>query len=229
MPAPGTDAARLWAHYDRAMYGSGDGHFHVFRRALTWEPFEGGAGRSVHVEAVLGASADKVWRALTTPEVLVVWLGEVTGHLCEGGHFALAGNASGSIHACEPRTRICLDWDFGGGHSRVEARLTPSGHRCEVTLVNSMPESTLETDEHWLTYGPAASGVGWESVLFGLHHYLLTGESLDEEAWVASREGREFIEASAAVWADVHISTGADEAAARAAADRTRAFYLGEE
>ena len=201
---------------------------HVHRRALSWEPFEGGSGRAVGVHATIDATADDVWLALTTPESLAVGLGDVTGHLCAGGHFALAGNASGRIHACEPRTRIEADWDFGGDHSRVEVLLSPVAGGTEVTVVNSMPHSALEADEHWRTYGPAAAGVGWESVLLGLQHYVHTGERLDEEAWVASAAGREFIETSSTVWAEVHISTGANETAARAASDRTRAYYLGE-
>ena len=211
------------------MDGNGVSHpFHVHRRALSWEPFDDAPGRSVRVEAVLDASPEQVWHALTTPEALAAWLGEVTGHLCEGGHFALAGNASGRIHRCEPQSNVRADWDFGGRHSVVDVHISPTASGSDVALVNSMPDSALETDEHWRIYGPAASGVGWESVLFGLRHYLATGEALDEEAWAASAEGREFVETSSAVWAEVHISTGADENTARAAAERTRAFYLGE-
>lgn len=227
-------------HYDRAMYGSTASHFHVHRRALSWNPFEGGPGRAVSVEATLTASPDEIWHAVTMPEPLAAWLGEVTGHLCEGGHFALEGNASGTIHACEPRSRILVDWDFGDNHSRIDVRISPKAGSTEVSITNSMPDpgsanatttatnGSADADEHWRTYGPAAGGVGWESVLFALQHYLLTGERLDEESWVASPEGRAFIEESSKVWAEVHISTGAEESEARAAADRTRRFYLGE-
>lgn len=48
-------------------------------------------------------------------------------------------------------------------------------------------------------------------------------------AWLASDEGRDFVRTSSDAWREVSITTGTDPAQARAAAERTRAFYTGEE
>jgi hypothetical protein len=44
-------------------------------------------------------------------------------------------------------------------------------------------------------------------------------------AWAASAEGREFMTLASQRWCDASVTAGTDEAAARAAADRTTAAY----
>ena len=50
----------------------------------------------------------------------------------------------------------------------------------------------------------------------------------DEVAFVTSANGRAFIAASSAAWAEAAIAAGEDPGAARGAAERTTAFYTGE-
>jgi hypothetical protein len=45
--------------------------------------------------------------------------------------------------------------------------------------------------------------------------------------WSASPEGRRFLTASSDAWYAASVASGTDPAAARAAADRTTAFYTG--
>jgi hypothetical protein len=45
--------------------------------------------------------------------------------------------------------------------------------------------------------------------------------------WSASPEGRRFLTASSDAWCAASVASGTDPAAARAAADRTTAFYTG--
>ncbi len=46
-------------------------------------------------------------------------------------------------------------------------------------------------------------------------------------AWAASAEARQFFAASSDAWCEASVTSGTDRALARAAADRTTAFYTG--
>ncbi len=83
-------------------------------------------------------------------------------------------------------------------------------------------------DERWAQFGPGAVGVGWDMALMGLAIHLSSGRTVDRRestAWTAGADGRQFVSLSSQRWCDASISAGLDEAAARAAADRTTAFY----
>ena len=54
----------------------------------------------------------------------------------------------------------------------------------------------------------------------------VTAETAAE--WTAGAEGKSFMRLSADAWAEVHIATGDDPAAAKAAADTTYAMYTGQ-
>ena len=73
-------------------------------------------------------------------------------------------------------------------------------------------------------------GIGWDSMLLGLTLHLSSGAGMDREeaaAWVASDDGRAFMRRSGEAWCRAQIDAGEDEDAARAAADRCIAAYLG--
>jgi hypothetical protein len=72
--------------------------------------------------------------------------------------------------------------------------------------------------------------VGWDSGLIGLYLHLTTRQAVDPAAvakWSGSDEGRQFLTASSEGWYEASVASGTDPAAARAAADRTTAFYTG--
>jgi hypothetical protein len=80
-------------------------------------------------------------------------------------------------------------------------------------------------DERWAEFGPGAVGVGWD---MGLAVHLSSGRPADprESAeWAASAEGRQFMLLASQRWCAASVAAGTDEAAARAAADRTTAAY----
>ena len=64
------------------------------------------------MEDRLGAGIDDLWGALTDPDRLAHWYGEVEGELSQGGEFrvriALAGKRTGKVEACEPPQRLLL-------------------------------------------------------------------------------------------------------------------------
>ena len=111
--------------------------------------------------------------------------------------------------------------------SWIEVRLEPeSDDRTRFTLEHVAHID----DERALQYGPGAVGVGWDLALMGLGLHLATGEPNDAAAfaaWMGSPEGVEFVTRSSRGWADANIAAGTDAAEARAAEERTTAFYTG--
>jgi hypothetical protein len=111
--------------------------------------------------------------------------------------------------------------------SWIEVRLEPEGDdRTRFTLEHVAHID----DERALQYGPGAVGVGWDLALAGLGLHLATGAANDpaeSAAWMASPEGVEFITRSSRGWADASIAAGTDATEARAAEERTTAFYTG--
>ena len=66
----------------------------------------------VRMEDRLDTGIDDLWGALTDPDRLAHWFGEVEGELSQGGEFrvriALAGERRGRVEACEPPQRLLL-------------------------------------------------------------------------------------------------------------------------
>ena len=97
----------------------------------------------VRIEDRFDADVDALWSALTDPDRLAHWYGEVEGELSQGGEFhvriALAGERTGQVEACEPPQRLLLtmrDPDPQPGQPEqtvIEAQLTAEG--AQTTLV----------------------------------------------------------------------------------------------
>jgi uncharacterized protein YndB with AHSA1/START domain len=70
-----------------------------------------GAG-VVRMEDRFDTGVDDLWSAITDPDRLAYWFGEVEGELHEKGEFrgriALAGARVGQVEACEPPQRLLL-------------------------------------------------------------------------------------------------------------------------
>ncbi|MDH5147971.1 SRPBCC family protein [Brevibacterium casei] len=174
-------------------------------------------------------SVDDLWEACTEPERLARWFAPVSGDLRPGGRYAIEGNASGTIEACEAPRTFAITWEFGGGTSQVSVRVDPDGDGARLTLEHA---ATAEAgSEFWTRYGPGATGVGWDLSLLGLALHLKagTGRPEDEEAFAQTPAVQRFIRASSAAWGEASAAAGTPEPEARAAAERTTAFYLGED
>jgi len=97
----------------------------------------------VRMEDRLDTGIDDLWGALTDPDRLAHWFGEVEGELSPGGEFrvriALAGARTGKVEACEPPQRLLLtmrDPDSQPGQPEqtvIEAHLIAEG--AQTTLV----------------------------------------------------------------------------------------------
>jgi hypothetical protein len=111
----------------------------------------------------------------------------------------------------------------------VAVRVAPEGDGARLTLEH---EHTGDADsEFWARFGPGATGVGWDLALLGLALHLITGEDRPEDpvAFVGTEPARRFIRAASRSWGEASVRAGTPEEDATAAADRTTAFYLGEQ
>ena len=91
----------------------------------------------VRIEDRLGTGIDDLWGAVTDPDRLAHWFGEVEGELSQGGEFrvriALAGERTGQVEACEPPQHLLLtmrDPDPQPGQPEqtvIEAKLIAEG------------------------------------------------------------------------------------------------------
>jgi uncharacterized protein YndB with AHSA1/START domain len=175
-------------------------------------------------------SVEDLWEAITVPERLVRWFLPVEGELKVGGRYQLKGNAGGTITRCERPAALDLTWEFGGGMSWVELRLTPDGERARLTLEHIAHRDGIG-EEHWKKFGPGAAGVGWDLGLHGLELHVANPEvPLDPaefERWTVSDEGKAFVRASGEAWGAADAAAGEPAAEARARAAQTIAFYTG--
>jgi uncharacterized protein YndB with AHSA1/START domain len=200
----------------------------VRRRQVGKRVLDAGEARTVIVSQSYPASVDEVWDACTNPDRIPRWFLPVRGELKLGGRYELEGNASGVIERCDPPKSFAATWEYGGDVSWIEVRLTDEGD--ERTRFE-LEHIALVDDERWAEFGPGATGVGWDLGLIGLTLHIGGADTVDPkafEAWSVSDEGKRFITLSSERWAGANVAAGfADEEAARAAADRTTAFYTG--
>ena len=201
-------------------------HLSALERAVSSGEREGEPARAVTLSRCFGATAPDLWDAVTNPERLPRWFAPVSGDLEAGGRYQVEGNAGGVITECERPSHLALTWEFGEDVSWVEVSVADEGAgRARLTLTHTMRPS-----DHWDTYGPGATGVGWELGFLGLALHLAdpAAPKLDEAAFAASGDGRAFIAGSGKGWERAAVTAGADPGAARMAAKRTTAFYTGE-
>jgi uncharacterized protein YndB with AHSA1/START domain len=108
----------------------------------------------VRMEDRLDTGIDDLWGALTDPDRLARWYGEVEGDLSPGGEFrvriALSGKRTGQVEACEPPHRLLLtmrdpDRQPGQPEQTVnEAQLIAEGAQTRLVWeVRGMPVNLL--------------------------------------------------------------------------------------
>lgn len=172
-----------------------------------------------------------LWSALTDKERMRRWFAEVTGDFRQGGRFSIEGNADGGIITCKPPRLLALTWEFGGNTSWVNVSIEKSEEGAFLTLEHEHPTDE-ESKAHWDQYGPGATGVGWELAMLGLDVNIAgDGTSIVEagEAWAGSAKGKAMLRKSAEAWGEADAKAGADTQIAMETAERTAAFYTGEE
>lgn len=147
--------------------------------------------KTLLIRRTYDATPEDIWDALTDPERLVRWFLPITGDLRVGGRFQLEGNAGGQIVRCDKPREIAVTWEYGGGTSDVQLRLTPQGNTTVLELEHSpVPAEIIPnaSPEMW------GLGAGWEMGLKSLGDFLAgklpEGKALD---WIANATQEELM------------------------------------
>ena len=201
-------------------------HLDAVDRSVASLEREGQPAHAVILARAYATTRDDLWDAATNAERIPNWFLPITGDLELGGRFQLEGNAGGSITACQPPSHYAITWEFGGDVSWVDVRVADDGSgQARLTVTH-----TFHHSGHWDTYGPGATGVGFEMGLLGLDMHLTDPDQPkpDPMEFAMSADGKALLTGSSQAWGDVDIAAGTDSSLARAAAARTAAFYTGE-
>lgn len=211
------------------------GQIQAVSREIASEDIDGFPSRVQTLTQTYPSPIEDVWDAVTSAPRIARWFQPVSGDLRLGGRYQIEGNAGGEIQECVApaggSAHFKATWEYGGGVTWLTVRLTAEGEdstRFElehVAHVDGMPS------EFWDTYGPGATGVGWDGGLLGLALHLSGGDGISPEAaeaWAFTDEGRAFYRGAADAWGTAHAADGADAATAARAADNTFAFYTGQ-
>ncbi|MEU5909633.1 SRPBCC family protein [Micromonospora sp. NPDC047527] len=198
------------------------------QRQVGSRTLEAGEARVSTISQTYQTTVEDLWDACTNAERIPRWFLPISGDLRLHGTYQLQGNAHGTIESCEPPHRFTATWEYGDEVSWIEVRLTPvDTERTRFEL-----EHIAHVDQdRWAQFGPGAVGVGWDLGLLGLASYLAgdgSGVTPEQSAeWSASDEGRRAMELSSQLWGEASIAAGTDADEAKAAAERTTAFYTG--
>ena len=187
---------------------------------------DGQLAHAVILSRGYATTVQDLWDAVTNADRIPGWFLPITGKLELGGRFQLEGNAGGSITACQPPSHYAITWEFGGDVSWVDVRVADDGGgQARLTVTH-----TFHHSGHWETYGPGATGVGFEMGLLGLYMHLTDPDQPkpDPMEFAMSADGKALLTGSSQAWGDADLAAGTDPALARAAAARTAAFYTGE-
>ncbi|ASK65495.1 polyketide cyclase [Brachybacterium avium] len=195
-------------------------------------------GQAVHVQSLeqtYPAALADVWDALTTAERIQRWFLPISGDLRLGRRYQFEGNAGGEILTCEPpedgAAEFSVTWEMMGAVSWVTLRLAADGEQATRVELEHLSNVADIPAEMWETFGPGATGVGWDGGLLGLGLHLgATEGSLapsEAEAWTLTDEGRSFYRGAADGWAVAHTASGEDAEVAQQRADATYGFYTG--
>ena len=201
-------------------------HLTAIDREVTFLDRDGQPAAEVILSRIFDTTLLDLWDAVTSARRIPLWFLPITGELGLGGKYQLEGNAGGTIETCDYLNHIGLTWKFGEDVSWVYIRFTHArGDRARLTLTH-----TSILSDFWDTYGPGATGVGWEMCFLGLALYTSDPdfEKPDPEEFAYSEDGKAMLTSSSEAWAQASITAGTDSDKAIAAAAQTTAFYTGE-
>ena len=109
--------------------------------------------------------------------------------------------------------------------TQVEAELVAAGGGTDLELRHGGPVDP----GFWTQFGPGAVGVGWDLALYVLGRVLAGQQRPDQTAGPGSEPYRELVTGSSQSWQAAAEAAGIPPDQAKAAADRTTAFYTGAE
>ncbi len=152
-----------------------DHQINAVRRTVGGRTLEAGEARVVTISQSYATDAADLWDACTNVDRIPRWFLPITGDLRVGGHYALDGNANGTILTCDPPREFTATWECGDDVSWIEVRIADEGsNRSRFEL-----QHISHVDDHWEQFGPGAVGMGYDGALVGLTIHLSTGEAVD--------------------------------------------------
>ncbi|MBV9281543.1 MAG: SRPBCC domain-containing protein [Chloroflexi bacterium] len=140
----------------------------------------------VRIEDRFDTEINDLWSALTDPDRLARWLGQVEGDLRLGGEFratffASGWEGTGRIEACEPRRQLLV---------RTQHVRAPYDLVTEVTLTADGDQAILVLEERGMPLDQlAAYGAGDQIHVEDLANFLAGRELRDPEARWDELEG----------------------------------------
>jgi len=196
-------------------------------REVSERRHEGKTRRVVSASRSFATSPEDLWEAITKPDRLARWFGDVSGNLSLGGSFQIKNNAKGEVLECEPPEKLAVTWKMFGDVSWVHAHVSPSSSGGTILRVEHILSRSLFDRLYWRWYGAGAAGLGWELWLLGLEAYSGSGADVTEELerWRLSDEGKQYLQRATHDWGRAEIAHGEREVKAMKRAARTCAFY----
>lgn len=113
------------------------------------------AGWQIGVRQTLDVAPQAAWEALTSPEGLRLWLGEIDWLPArKGERYLTANGTSGELRANNPGEHVRLTWQPKGWQnpSILQVRVTPSGRKTTVSFHQERLESRAQREQmraHW--------------------------------------------------------------------------------
>ena len=118
--------------------------------------------RSIHIERVFNATRDRVWEAMTKPELVAQWWGRGNKldierlEVRRGGHWRFVEHSPNGVHGFEGRYRevtpperivMTFEWDGMPGHVAIETvTLVDLGDGRTRIVTDSLFHTTEERD-----------------------------------------------------------------------------------
>ena len=141
----------------------------------------------VRIEERYDTDLDDLWSAITDPDRLARWFGEVDGELSQGGafrlHIADAGERIGQVEVCEPLQRVVVTSRETDESYRRGQGVPPFDAVWEITLTADGDGTILVIEVKGMPLDKIAFyGAGWQIHAEHLAAYILGGQSADIEA-----------------------------------------------
>ena len=147
---------------------------------------EAGVG-IVRIEDRYDTGIDDLWSAITDPDRLARWFGQVDGELSQGGefrvHIADAGERIGQVKVCEPPQRVVVTTRETDESYRRGQGVPPFDAVWEITLTADGDQTILVAEVKGMPLDKIAFyGAGWQIHAEHLAAYILGGQPDDIEA-----------------------------------------------
>lgn len=143
----------------------------------------------VRIEDRYDTNIDDLWSAITDPDRLARWFGDVDGDLSLGGEFRVripdAGERTGQVDACEPPQRVLVTTRETEESYRRGQGVPPFDAVWEITLTADSDQTILVIEVKGMPLDKIAFfGAGWQIHAENLAAHIARREPGDtEERW----------------------------------------------